>query len=80
MWRTTRRLGDFVLRCSCPRSRRTGGAIGITVAGPVAGAPGDRARFLYGPYSVALGSASRYAATAVLALVLLPGTWSLRRR
>ncbi|MDH6437837.1 MFS family permease [Streptomyces sp. SAI-144] len=52
-------------------ARQTGSAIGIAVAGAVAGQPGDQARFLRGCHAVALGSACLYAAAT--ALVLLPG-------
>ncbi|MET8770137.1 MFS transporter, partial [Streptomyces sp. NPDC004658] len=61
-------------------ARQTGGAIGIAVAGAIAGTPSDEPRFLRGLHTVALGSAALYAATAVLALVLLPGAVSPRRR
>ncbi|WP_256122714.1 MFS transporter [Streptomyces sp. LUP47B] len=54
-------------------ARQTGGAIGIAVAGAVAGQPGDQARFLRGFHAVALGSAGLYTAAAALALTLLPG-------
>jgi DHA2 family methylenomycin A resistance protein-like MFS transporter len=54
-------------------ARQTGGAIGIAVAGAVAGEPGDGARFVRGFHAVALGAAGLYAVGAVLALVILPG-------
>ncbi|MEU6142971.1 MFS transporter [Streptomyces sp. NPDC047081] len=54
-------------------ARQTGGAIGIAVAGAVAGQPADGTRFVRGFHAVALGAAGLYAAAAVLALVLLPG-------
>jgi DHA2 family methylenomycin A resistance protein-like MFS transporter len=54
-------------------ARQTGGATGTAVAGAVAGQPADQVRFLQGWHAVALGSASLYAAAAVLALILLPG-------
>lgn len=54
-------------------ARQTGGAIGIAVAGAVAGQPGDQARFLRGFHAVALGSACLYAAAVALVLTLLPG-------
>lgn len=54
-------------------ARQTGGAIGIAVAGAVAGQPGDETRFVRGFHAVALGSAGLYAAAAVLALLVLPG-------
>ncbi|MEU6356945.1 hypothetical protein ABZ896_47895 [Streptomyces sp. NPDC047072] len=53
-------------------ARQTGGAIGIAVAGAVAGQPGDQARFVRGFHAVAIGSAGLYAAAAVLAVFLLP--------
>ena len=59
-------------------ARQTGGAIGIAVAGAVAGQPGDQARFLRGCHGVALGSACLYAAAT--ALVLLPGALTPTRR
>ena len=54
-------------------ARQADGAIGIAVAGAVAGQPGDQARFLRGLHAVALGSACLYAAAVALALTLLPG-------
>ncbi|MEW2294303.1 MFS transporter [Streptomyces sp. NPDC006743] len=54
-------------------ARQTGGAIGIAVAGAVAGQPDDADRFLSGLHAVALGSACLYAASVVLVLALLPG-------
>ncbi|MGW1750672.1 MFS transporter [Streptomyces sp. NPDC002092] len=54
-------------------ARQTGGAIGIAVAGAVAGQPGDETRFVRGFHAVALGAAGLYAAAAVLALLVLPG-------
>ncbi|MGX1479545.1 UNVERIFIED_CONTAM: hypothetical protein RKD50_008353 [Streptomyces canus] len=54
-------------------ARQTGGAIGIAVAGAVAGQPGDQARFLRGCHAVALGSACLYAAAAALVPTLPPG-------
>lgn len=53
-------------------ARQAGGAIGIAVAGAIAGQPGG-AHFLRGFHTVALGSALLYVAAAVLALGLLPG-------
>jgi len=54
-------------------ARQTGGAIGIAVAGALAGQPGDQTRFVRGFHAVALGSACFYVAAALLALTLLPG-------
>jgi DHA2 family methylenomycin A resistance protein-like MFS transporter len=54
-------------------ARQAGGAIGIAVAGAVAGRPGAGAHFVHGFHTVALGSALLYAVAAVLALRLLPG-------
>ncbi|MER6423053.1 MFS transporter [Streptomyces sp. NPDC001137] len=54
-------------------ARQTGGAIGIAVAGAIAGQPGDETRFVRGFHAVALGAAGLYAAAAVLALIALPG-------
>jgi MFS transporter, DHA2 family, methylenomycin A resistance protein len=54
-------------------ARQTGGAIGIAVAGAIAGQPDGPARFLRGFHTVALGSAGLYVAAAGLALALLPG-------
>ncbi|WP_239014991.1 MFS transporter [Streptomyces sp. CdTB01] len=54
-------------------ARQTGGAIGIAVAGAVAGPPTDGARFVRGFHAVALGAAGLYTAAAVLALAVLPG-------
>ncbi|MET9088639.1 MFS transporter [Streptomyces sp. NPDC004237] len=56
-------------------ARRTGGAIGIAVAGAVAGPPEAHDRFPRGLHAVALGSAGLWLAAAVLVLVLLPGGW-----
>ncbi|MGW5464268.1 MFS transporter [Streptomyces sp. NPDC003996] len=53
-------------------ARQAGGAIGIAVAGAVAGRPGG-GHFVHGFHTVALGSALLYAVAAVLALRLLPG-------
>lgn len=53
-------------------ARQAGGAVGIAVAGAVAGRPGG-ARFVHGFHAVALGSAFLYLATAVLTLAVLPG-------
>jgi DHA2 family methylenomycin A resistance protein-like MFS transporter len=55
-------------------ARQTGGAIGIAVAGAVAGQPADETRFVRGFHAVALGAAGIYAAAAVLALIMLPGS------
>ncbi|WP_406164380.1 hypothetical protein OG806_44380 [Streptomyces sp. NBC_00882] len=72
--RPARRTERSGLACAVNNTaRQTGGAIGIVVAGAVAGQPGDQARFLRGCHAVALGSACLYAAAAVLALTLLPG-------
>ncbi|MFF0078509.1 MFS transporter [Streptomyces canus] len=54
------------------------GAIGIAVAGAVAGHPGDQARFRRGFHAVALGSACLYAAATAPALTLLPGALTPR--
>ncbi|MFF4841578.1 MFS transporter [Streptomyces collinus] len=54
-------------------ARQTGGAIGIAVAGTIAGRPTDPAGFLRGFHTVTLGSAARYTATAVLCGCLLGG-------
>lgn len=54
-------------------TRQTGGAIGIAVAGAIAGQPTDVKSFVRGFHAVALGAAGLYAAGAVLALLLLPG-------
>ncbi|MCH5671299.1 MFS transporter [Streptomyces gilvus] len=54
-------------------ARQTGGAIGIAVAGAVAGQPGDGERFVRGFHTVALGAAGLYAAAALVALLMLPG-------
>jgi len=55
-------------------ARQTGGAIGIAVAGAVAGQPADETRFVRGFHAVALSAAGLYAAAAVLALIMLPGS------
>lgn len=54
-------------------ARQTGGAIGIAVAGAVAGQPGDGERFVRGFHIVALGAAGLYAAAALVTLLMLPG-------
>ncbi|WP_236570382.1 MFS transporter [Streptomyces mexicanus] len=54
-------------------ARQTGGAIGIAVAGAVAGQPAHQGHFLRGFHTLALGSAGLYAAGTVLVLALLPG-------
>ncbi len=56
-------------------ARQTGGAIGIAVAGAIAGPPRDEGRFLRGFHTVAVGSAGLYGVAAVVAVVLLPGVW-----
>ncbi|NUP47975.1 MAG: MFS transporter, partial [Catenulispora sp.] len=48
-------------------ARQAGGAIGIAVAGAVAGQPGDSG-FLRGLHAVALGAAVLYVITAVVLL------------
>jgi DHA2 family methylenomycin A resistance protein-like MFS transporter len=53
-------------------SRQAGGAIGIAVAGAIAGQPGG-AGFLAGFHGVAVGAACLYGIAAVLVLVLVPG-------
>jgi DHA2 family methylenomycin A resistance protein-like MFS transporter len=58
-------------------SRQAGGAIGIAVAGSIAGQP-RAAGFLRGFHAVALGSASLYVIAAGIALALIPGTASQR--
>ncbi|WP_458249054.1 MFS transporter [Streptomyces sp. MAI_2237] len=54
-------------------ARQTGGAIGIAVAGAIAGPPTDGPRFVRGFHAVALGAAGLHTAAAVLALAVLPG-------
>ncbi len=54
-------------------ARQAGGAIGIAVAGAIAGQPGNGPHFMRGFHVVALGSALFYVAAAVLALAFLPG-------
>jgi DHA2 family methylenomycin A resistance protein-like MFS transporter len=61
-------------------ARQTGGAIGIAVAGAIAGRPGDQAHFVRGFHAVALGSAGLYAAAVALVLLLLPGALAPARR
>ncbi|WP_240528942.1 MFS transporter [Streptomyces humi] len=56
-------------------ARQTGGAIGIAVAGAMAGRPGVPERFVRGLHAVAWGSAGLYVVAATLVLVLLPGGW-----
>jgi DHA2 family methylenomycin A resistance protein-like MFS transporter len=53
-------------------ARQAGGAIGIAVAGAVAGQP-RTAGFLAGFQAVAIGAACLYALAAVLGLALIPG-------
>ena len=53
-------------------ARQAGGAVGIAVAGAVAGQPGSPG-FLGGFHAVAGGSACLYAIAAVLGLALIPG-------
>jgi DHA2 family methylenomycin A resistance protein-like MFS transporter len=54
-------------------SRQAGGAIGIALAGAIAGAPGG-SDFLAGFHAVAIGSAALYLAAAALGLAFVPGT------
>jgi DHA2 family methylenomycin A resistance protein-like MFS transporter len=49
-----------------------GGAIGIAVAGAIAGEPSDH-HFLVGCHTVALGSAVLYMAIAAVVMALIPG-------
>jgi MFS transporter, DHA2 family, methylenomycin A resistance protein len=53
-------------------SRQAGGAIGIAVAGAVAGQPGSSG-FVSGFHAVAIGSACLYAIAALLGVGLIPG-------
>lgn len=54
-------------------ARQAGGAIGIAVAGAIAGQPGSASHFLRGFHTVAAGSALLYLAAGLLAVCLLPG-------
>ncbi len=58
-------------------SRQAGGAMGVAVAGAIAGQPGDPG-FLGGFHAVAAGAACLYLLTALIAVLLIPGT--LQRR
>jgi DHA2 family methylenomycin A resistance protein-like MFS transporter len=55
-------------------ARQSGGAIGIAVAGAVAGQTGRGTHFVDGFHTVALGAAALYFAVGVLAAALMPGT------
>jgi DHA2 family methylenomycin A resistance protein-like MFS transporter len=60
-------------------ARQSGGAIGIAVAGAIAGEPTAGSRFVSGFHGVALGAACLYVVTALAAGFLIPGKASERR-
>jgi MFS transporter, DHA2 family, methylenomycin A resistance protein len=53
-------------------ARQAGGAIGVAIAGAVAGLPTDGSGFLSGFHAVALGACVLYAVAAMLGLLLIP--------
>jgi MFS transporter, DHA2 family, methylenomycin A resistance protein len=54
-------------------ARQAGGAIGIAIAGAIAGQPADQHRFLSGFHAVALVTALLYLLAAVAGVMLVPG-------
>jgi DHA2 family methylenomycin A resistance protein-like MFS transporter len=61
-------------------ARQAGGAIGIAIAGAVAGSPSAKHGFLAGFHAIALGAAALYVLAAVFAIALVPGALVPRRR
>jgi MFS transporter, DHA2 family, methylenomycin A resistance protein len=59
-------------------SRQAGGAIGIALAGAIAGPPGDP-EFLSGFHAVAIGAAALYVVAAALAIALVRGEQAIGR-
>ena len=58
-------------------ARQVGGAMGVAVAGAIAGEPGNSG-FLDGFHALAVGAACLYLLSAIVAVVVIPG--ALRRR
>jgi DHA2 family methylenomycin A resistance protein-like MFS transporter len=58
-------------------ARQAGGAVGIAVAGAIAGRPGDTSRFVSGFHAVAVGAAALYLLVA-LAWLMRPATHPAR--
>jgi DHA2 family methylenomycin A resistance protein-like MFS transporter len=54
-------------------TRQAGGAVGIAIAGAIAGQPSNRHVFLAGFHAVALGSVVLYVVAAVAGVALIPG-------
>ena len=61
-------------------ARQAGGAIGIALAGSIAGQPTSGSSFVSGFHAVAIGAAALYLVTAVAGAVLIPGRTSERSR
>jgi DHA2 family methylenomycin A resistance protein-like MFS transporter len=61
-------------------ARQAGGAIGIAIAGAVAGQPGNQHRFLSGFHAVVLVAALLYLLAAVAGVMLVPGELLARWR
>jgi DHA2 family methylenomycin A resistance protein-like MFS transporter len=55
-------------------ARQAGGAIGIAIAGAVAGQPNTGHSFVAGFHGVVLGAASLYVVAALFGVALIPGT------
>jgi DHA2 family methylenomycin A resistance protein-like MFS transporter len=53
-------------------ARQAGGAIGVAIAGAVAGSPADGGGFLSGFHAVALGSGVLYVLAATMGVILIP--------
>jgi DHA2 family methylenomycin A resistance protein-like MFS transporter len=53
-------------------ARQAGGAVGIAIAGAVAGAPSQTARFMHGFHAVAVGAAACYLGVAIVAAFRVP--------
>jgi DHA2 family methylenomycin A resistance protein-like MFS transporter len=61
-------------------ARQAGGAIGIAIAGAVAGSPADKHGFVAGFHGIALGAAALYVVAAAVAVALIPGALVPHRR
>jgi DHA2 family methylenomycin A resistance protein-like MFS transporter len=52
-------------------ARQSGGAVGIAIAGAVAGRPASRGAFVSGLHTVAMGAAALYVVAAVVGVAVL---------
>jgi MFS transporter, DHA2 family, methylenomycin A resistance protein len=60
-------------------ARQEGGAIGIAVAGAIAGQPSGGGSFVSGLHAVAVGAACLYILAAAVAIAVIPGRKDPRR-